>query len=465
VIFSSFEFIFLFLPIVWLGYFGLHKIGAHKLAKWFLVAASFVFYAIGSADFVLIFAASVTLNYVIGTKLSKMTEACTSKTLLFLAGIFLNVALLGYYKYTDFFISNVNWFFSLEIPLKHIILPIGISFFTFQLIAFQVDSFRGLTASYSFLDYLLFITFFPQLIVGPIVHHSEMVPQFENQENALVNWDNVAKGLFVFTIGAAKKILLADPLTENAQSFFDVVFSPVSAASAWWYSAEYTISYYFDLSSYADMAIGIGLMFNVIIPENFNSPYKARNFQDYWQRWHITLSRFLGAYIFRSVYKKESRFRNYYVATMVTFLVSGFWHGAGWTFVVWGLVNGVLVCIASAMKRHNRSLPAIPAHILLLLGLVLTRILFVAKDFSQAGVVLESLFNFSETGISVGDGLSKLMIVRVLAACFVIFCMPNTHMLSEKFKPSWGRLALIALAAGLAVAFMGRTISFLYFQF
>lgn len=467
-VFSSYSFIFLFLPIVWLGYFGLHHAKKHIAAKWFLVASSFAFYAIGSADFVLFFMASVALNYVIGTRVSKhKAEARKSRltAALFAAGILLNVALLGWYKYADFFITNANRIFSTDVPLLHIALPIGISFFTFQLIAYQVDSWRGLTSSYSFLDYLLFITFFPQLIVGPIVHHGEMVPQFEDSSRQQVNWDNVARGIFVFTIGVAKKVLLADPLTTNAQSFFDVVSSPVSAVSAWWYSIEYTVSYYFDLSGYADMAIGIGLMFNVIIPENFNSPYKARNFQDYWQRWHITLSRFLGAYIFRSVYRHGSKWRNYYIATMVTFLVSGFWHGAGWTFVVWGLVNGIFVCIASAMKRKGISFPAVTSHALTLLGVVLTRILFVAKDFSQAGVVFQSLVNFSESGFAVGSGVSKLMILRIAAACAVIFCMPATHTLSENFKPAWKRLVPLALAAGLSVAFMGRTVSFLYFQF
>ena len=466
-IFSTFEFIFLFLPLVWLGYFGLHRAGWHTAAKWFLVLASFVFYAIGSADFVLIFAASVALNFLIGTKIARMTNG-KAKTLLFLVGILLNVALLGYYKYTDFFIANYNFLFGANVALKKIVLPIGISFFTFQLIAFQVDSFRGLTSSYSFLDYLLFITFFPQLIVGPIVHHGEMVPQFEDSFRQCVNWDNVAKGLFVFTIGVAKKILLADPLTTNAQSFFDVVASPVGAASAWYYAVEYTISYYFDLSAYADMAIGIGLLFNVIIPENFNSPYKARNFQDYWQRWHMTLSRFLGAYIFRSVYRKGSRFRTYYVATMVTFFVSGFWHGAGWTFVVWGVVNGILVCIASAMKRHSLSLPTNPAHILTLLGVVLTRILFVAKDFHQAGVVFQSLFNFGNHDFFVkqANGIyNKIAPISFVFSIFIIAFMPNTKALSDRFKPTWSRLVPLALAAGLSVALMGRASQFLYFQF
>lgn len=467
-IFSTFGFIFLFLPLVWCGYFLFHRVNLHNVAKWYLVAASFIFYAIGSESFVLIFIASVSINYIIGTKLSLWRKTASHPRLikmLFATGILMDVALLCYYKYTDFFITNWNWIFCSNIALKHIVLPIGISFFTFQLIAFLVDSYRGLTEEYSFLNYLLFITFFPQLIVGPIVHHSEMVPQFENLENQKINWDNIAKGLFVFSIGVAKKILIADPLTLNAQSFFNAVSSITSASNAWWYSIEYTVSYYFDLSSYADMAIGIGLMFNIIIPENFNSPYKARNFQDYWQRWHMTLSRFLGAYIFRSVYVKGSKWRNYYVATMITFFVSGFWHGAGWTFVVWGLINGIFVCTASWMKRKGYSFPAVIVHTLTILGIILTRILFVSKDFGQAFSMFKSLFNFDGWAITMGSGLSELMIIRMLAAFIIIFFTPTTKNLSDNFKPGWKPLIPLAFAIGLSVAFMGRTRSFLYFQF
>lgn len=467
-IFSTFGFIFLFLPLVWSGYFLLHKIKLHNVAKCFLVAASFLFYGIGSSYFVFIFIISVSLNFLIGTKISFWRQTSSHPRLIkvfFIIGIILNLVLLGYYKYTNFFIKNWNLMFGSNIALKQIVLPIGISFFTFQLIAFLVDSYRGLTEEYSFLNYLLFITFFPQLIVGPIVHHREMVPQFENTDNQKINWDNITKGLFVFSIGMTKKILIADPLTINAQSFFDIVGALTSAVNVWWYSIEYTVSYYFDLSSYADMAIGVGLMFNIAIPENFNSPYKARNFQDYWQRWHMTLSRFLGAYVFRSVYKKGSRFRTYYVATMITFIVSGFWHGAGWTFIVWGAINGLFVCSASWMKKKGYAFPAIIAHVLTLLGIVCTRILFVSKDFGQAYVLFRSFVNFDGWKITLGSGLTYLYLIRILVAFFIIFFLPTTKCLSEKFKPVGRYLLPLALAIGLSVTFMGRTSSFLYFQF
>lgn len=469
-IFSTFGFIFVFLPITWCGYFGLHSINKHNVAKWFLVLSSFVFYAIGSSQFVFIFMISVSGNYIIGTKISGWREKSTHRVIrkvIFILGILLNIILLGYYKYTDFFISNWNFLFGTNFMLKRIVLPIGISFFTFQLIAYLVDSYKGLTSNYSFLNYLLFITFFPQLIVGPIVHHGEMVPQFEDEENYNISWDNMAKGLFVFSIGIAKKILIADPLTTNAQIFFNTVSSLTSWLNAWYYSVEYTISYYFDLSAYADMAIGIGLLFNIKIPENFNSPYKARNFQDYWQRWHMTLSRFLGSYIFRSVYRKESKIRNYYVATMITFLISGFWHGAGWTFIFWGLINGFFVCTASWMKRRQIAFPSILSHILTLIGIILTRILFVSKDFVQAGSILKSLVNFKDKSFyHVQSGLSEInSLISLIVGIVIIFIFENTSHLYKTFKPSLFKAFLIGFSIVLSVIFLGRGSSFLYFQF
>ena len=334
------------------------------MAKIWLILASFYFYAQGSPDFFPFFLGSVIGNYLVGTTLGGIQgdKYKMERKMLLLVGVLGNVGLLGYYKYTDFFISNYNFITGSDVALKRIILPIGISFFTFQLIAFLVDSYRGETQEYDVVNYLLFITFFPQLIVGPIIHHKEVVPQFADEKNQRIIFENVAKGMFIFSIGCAKKMLLADPLTTDAQLFFNhlpeiMMNGPIKFLSSWFYSLEYTVSYYFDLSGYADMAIGLGWMFNIRIPQNFNSPYKAKDFQDYWARWHITLSRFLGAYIFRSVYKRGNKYRNYYVATMVTFFVSGFWHGAGWTFVVWGLINGILVCIGSYRNKHKKKTP------------------------------------------------------------------------------------------------------------
>jgi D-alanyl-lipoteichoic acid acyltransferase DltB (MBOAT superfamily) len=466
------------LPIVLVGYFLLAKVSYYFVAKLWLIIFSFIFYAMGSPWFFPFFLASVTGNYIIGNilgQLFKNEDKNADKSLCFdqrkcllLMGIIANVLLLGYYKYTNFFITNINNIAHTDIALHHIILPIGISFFTFQLIAFLVDSYRGLAKSYSILDYLLFITFFPQLIVGPIVHHGEIVPQFEDKSKFIFNWESFATGLFLFSIGCAKKILLADPLTMDARPFFQYISETPAFVASWWYSIEYTISYYFDLSGYADMAIGLGKMFNISIPENFNSPYKARNFQDYWQRWHITLSRFLGDYVFRSVYKKDKLYRNYYITTMVTFFVSGFWHGAGWHFIAWGLINGLFVCAASWMKRREIKLPAAFAHSLTILGIIVLRVLFVASLVVSlriySGMLNISLSDLSQI-FSFFKGINKILLLKVFISILLIAFFPNSRAMVGRFKATWFSLLFSAILMFLSLLNMGNAAAFLYFQF
>ena len=479
-IFSTYKFIFCFFPVTFAGYFLLGKLKQNVLMKIWLVVASLVFYALGDAKFFPMFLMSIFGNYVFGNAIGSYSNDETKtiqKKILLAVGILSNVALLGYYKYTDFFIENFNFVTGMDTPLKNIVLPIGISFFTFQLIAYLVDSYRGLTQNYDVLDYLMFITFFPQLIVGPIIHHGEAVPQFANSENQKINMRNICIGAFMFSIGCAKKLLIADPLTLQASDFFANLVDKPDFASAWFYSIEYTISYYFDLSSYADMAIGLGLFFNIELPINFDSPYKARNFQDYWRRWHITLSRFLGAYIFRSWYDKSKKFHGYYAATMVTFFVSGFWHGAGWTFVAWGIINGIFVCAASAMKKHNKSLPAILAFPLTAIGVVLCRVLFVSPSFKTAGMVFKGLIDyktFSFAGRSAYiEMFGKEMVLLLIASALICWTLPNSNTLRSRFtlllEDKSKKAYLYMIGAGVLFAIslmsMNKVASFLYFQF
>lgn len=468
-IFSTYSFILIFLPIVFGVYFILNKFKQHTIAKIWLIIASLYFYGQGSPKFFPFFLGSIFGNYCVGTALGTLTQKGDKRQskLLLLIGILANVALLGYYKYTDFFIENINFLTRANFALKHIVLPIGISFFTFQLIAFLVDSYRGETKEYNIIDYLLFITFFPQLIVGPIVHHKEMVTQFEDEKNLKLNWNNIALGLFVFAIGCAKKMLIADVLTTSAQSFFGTT-DGFTFLNTWFYSLEYTISYYFDLSGYADMAIGLGLMFNIVIPQNFNSPYKATDFQEYWKRWHITLSRFLSTYIFRSVYKKENKWRNYYIATMVTFFVSGFWHGAGWNFVAWGILNGVLVCIAAYRNRQGKKSPYLLAFILNFILVIMTRVLFVSESFGYAFEVYKGMFNFGSLAstdfIAFWNNNRKEIIVTLLGMGICFFA-PNTSEISEKFKTNIPYLLYAAALLGVCLVTMDKVVNFLYFQF
>lgn len=469
-IFSTYQFVLIFLPVTFGGYFILHRCKLHSCAKLWLVLASFYFYAQGSPDFFPFFLGSVVGNYVIGNMLNKLRgeEHRIERGLLLAVGVLANCGLLGYYKYTDFFLMNFRRLTGIYHPLLHIVLPIGISFFTFQLIAFLVDSFRGETKNYDVLDYLLFITFFPQLIVGPIIHHAEVVPQFENERNHHLIFENVAIGLFIFSIGCAKKMMIADPLTTDAQSFFNHIKPGLPMLQSWFHSIEYTVSYYFDLSGYADMAIGLGWMFNIKIPQNFNSPYKAKDFQEYWQRWHMTLSRFLGAYVFRNVYRKGVKYRNYYVATMVTFFVSGFWHGAGWTFIVWGVVNGILVCIASWRNKRGKKTPVWLGVPLTFLLAVMTRILFVSETFRESwqvflGLINIGSWNLPDVQLFLTENWYNIALTFVgLAICWFL---PTTKTISEKFKPNWKYLLYAAVLLIVCICNMDKVVQFLYFQF
>lgn len=478
-IFSSYKFLLLFLPIVLGGYIVLNKFKLNIVSRVWLVLASFYFYAQGSTDFLLFFVGSVFFNYMIGSSMNSLTgkNAQRNKKALLIVGLAENIILLGYFKYTDFFITNINALSGADIPLKNIILPIGISFFTFQLIAYLVDTYKGLTKDYNVLNYLLFITFFPQLIVGPIIHHKDIVPQFEEQDDYVIKKENVILAVFLFSAGCAKKLLLADPLTDFAEVYFANVY--VQGIQAFWQSwfctFSYTISYYFDLSGYADMAIGLGLLFNIKLPANFNSPYKARNFADYWRRWHITLSKFLSDYVFRAVFRKGAGSANFYLAVMVTFFVSGFWHGAGWTFVVWGLLNGIFVVAAHFMDRKGWKFPTILAHTLTFFGVMITRVLFVSGTFDQAFTTYRTMINFNVfSKISLFEVLNTLYlflnsnVISILVLIFgslIAFLGKNTTELSKDFMPSYRYAVFAGVAMAISLFWMGGVAKFLYFQF
>ena len=478
-IFSTYKFVLMFLPIVWGGYFLLNRFKFYTISKVWLVLASFYFYAQGSMEFLPTFIASVGFNYLFGVGLVKLEGHARQrllKNIIFALGLIWNIGILGYYKYTDFFIENINSVAGTNIGLMHIILPIGISFYTFQLIAFLVDAYRGETRDYSFLNYLLFITFFPQLIVGPIIHHGEVVPQFEDIENQKFKPENVSLAAFIFVIGCAKKLLIADPLTTFAEPFFININESAPVWEAWINSITYTISYYFDLSAYADMAIGLGLFFNIKITQNFNSPYRALDFAEYWRRWHMTLSRFLNQYIFRNVFRKEKGAKSYYFAVMVTFFVSGFWHGAGWNFIVWGLFNGIFVCIASFSSRAGFKMWKPLAWFITFMGVIGTRILFVSNNFTDAAKAYKSMFNLAQyADVSKRAILSEIgtylwsnayvMIVLVIGMG-ITFLAPNTREITENFDGNKKKYAIITgFLFAVCLVQMSKVAKFLYFQF
>ena len=430
------------------------------LSKLMLVIASLFFYSWWNSIYLLLILGSMIFNFTIGRSLGK-----TASKALLIFGIIGNVALLGYFKYTDFFIENFNWVLSKDVDLLHLALPLAISYFTFQQIAFLVDNYRGEVKEFSFLNYSLFITFFPQLLMGPIVHHKEMMPQFALKWRSILRWENISLGLFIFAIGLAKKTLIGDPLTDYAQYAFDNA-QKLTMIEAWYASTSYVLSYYFDLSGYADMAIGIAKMFNIDLPKNFNSPYKARNFADYWRRWHMTLSRFLGDYIYKSLGGNKNIVWIIYLNIMITFFVSGFWHGAGWTFVVWGLLNGIFVVMAHMMKKANLEMNFYVAWFLMFIGLIITRTLFVAKDFSDAWYVTKTMFNpmnLKFEGLVYIDPILQSLYLAI--ALILALGFKNSAQIAENFKPNikYTLYTIVLLATSLFTFSSAK--EFLYFQF
>lgn len=459
-LFNSYEFLLIFLPFTLIVYFYLNSKKYITSSKIFLVIASLFFYSWWDPKYLILILVSIFFNFYIGKLLSKNSS---KKLLIF--GILGNVALLGYFKYTDFFIKNYNWILNEDISLIHLALPLAISYFTFQQIAFLVDNYRGEVKEFSFLNYSLFITFFPQLLMGPIVHHKEMMPQFALKWRSLLRWENVSLGLFIFSIGLAKKTLIGDPLTDYAQYAFDHAQS-LTTIEAWYAATSYVLSYYFDLSGYADMAIGIAKMFNIDLPKNFNSPYKARNFADYWRRWHITLSKFLGDYIYKSLGGNKNIVFIIYINIMITFFVSGFWHGAGWTFIVWGLLNGIFVVMAHIMKRANLKMNFYVAWCLMFLGLIITRILFVSNSFSDAWYVTYTLFDFTNLKFDNLIFIDPLIQgFYIVTALYLSLACKNSMEIAENFKPNKKYIFYtVALLSASIFTFMSAK-EFLYFQF
>ncbi|AXK48785.1 membrane-bound O-acyltransferase family protein [Aliarcobacter trophiarum LMG 25534] len=459
-LFNSYEFLLLFLPITLIIYFYLNSLKLIYLSKIFLVVASLFFYSWWNPIYLPLILGSMIFNFYVGKLLGKKS----SKNML-IFGIVGNIALLGYFKYADFFIENFNWVLNTQTPLLHLALPLAISYFTFQQIAFLVDNYRGEVKEFNFLNYSLFITFFPQLLMGPIVHHKEMMPQFALKWRSYIKWENISLGLFIFAIGLAKKSLIGDPLTNYAQYAFDNAQN-LTTIEAWYASTSYVLSYYFDLSGYADMAIGIAKMFNIDIPRNFNSPYKARNFADYWRRWHITLSRFLSDYIYKSLGGNKNIVWIVYLNIMITFFVSGFWHGAGWTFIVWGLLNGLFVIFAHIMKKANLEMNLYLAWFLMFIGLIITRTLFVAKDFSDAWYVIKTMFNPYNLKFE-----QLYYIDPIFQSFYIVFGLAlalgfkNSGEIAKNFKPNIKYTLYTAILISASLFTFSSAKEFLYFQF
>jgi alginate O-acetyltransferase complex protein AlgI len=481
-LFNSHGFIFCFLPVVLIGFFVVGRMfGRHAACGW-LAAASFFFYAWWQAVFLLLLVASILVNAVLGRFL--VTAPARWKTWGLAGGVILNLALLAYFKYAGFLVINLNHLLSAQLVVPHVILPIGMSFFTFQQIAYLSDSAEGHVRDYNLVNYTLFVTFFPHLIAGPIVHHREMMPQFAQPSIIRLEPSNLAIGLSIFTIGLFKKTVLADVTATWADPAFNAAAAGVvvDPAQAWVAALAFSFQLYFDFSGYSDMAIGLARMFNIVLPLNFYSPYKAVNVIEFWRCWHMTLSRFLRDYLYFPLGGNRRGALRRYGNLLVVMALGGLWHGAAWTFVVWGTLHGVMLMANHAWHAARRVVGLAPrpdwragrivATALTFFVVVCTWVFFRAADLPTASTMLRSMFGLNGVTLSapasafVRDQVAEVgRLGRVASAVvggrraigaaaparladlnlpgpwllllgLIIFAAPNTYQLFAKYEPA-----------------------------
>lgn len=392
-LFNSYIFILLFLPVCIVGYFVLNHFGKYTLSQAFLLGMSLWFYGYFNLSYLAIILVSITVNYLAGMLIGKSASMPARKMELITALVF-NLGILAYYKYFDFFIENINLMFSTNFSLLRLMLPLGISFFTFQQISYIIDTYRGETVPCSFLQYASFVSFFPQLVAGPIVSHDELIPQFQDESRKHISWENLAKGIYIFVLGLSKKVLIADTFGKVADYGFGNIPN-LSAVSAALVILAYTIQIYFDFSGYSDMAIGLGKMLNIDLPINFDSPYKSLTITEFWSKWHRTLTRFLTKYVYIPLGGNRRGTMRTYINVMFVYLLSGLWHGAGWTFVMWGILHGAFAVITRHYKNFFNKLNPVCSWIILFLFLNITWTFFRADGIHDAISILAQAAKFT----------------------------------------------------------------------
>ena len=403
-LFNSFEYILIFLPIAVFGYYLLTRFGNVTAPKAWLLANSLFFYSWWNLKYLPLITTSILLNYGIA-KIMSLRPAERGKLLV--VGLLFNVGILGYYKYVDFLLSNGADILGYAYTFERVALPLAISFFTLQQIAFLVDCRQGLTKPGHLLDYATFVAFFPQLIAGPIFHHRQFIPQFEAPDNRRLNWDNVAKGISYFAIGLFKKVVVADTFAIFANNGFAAA-SSLSALESCLAMLSFTFQLYFDFGGYMDMAIGAGLLFNIELPINFNSPFKAASVIDFWRRWHITLSNFITAYLYTPIVRSLGKFSfsKSLAAIGIAMFIAGLWHGAAWTFILFGSIHGTALIANHLWRRVRMPLPHIFGILLTFSVTVVSLCFFRAASMRQAWAMLSDLCRQEWLGAppAAGDG-------------------------------------------------------------
>lgn len=503
-LFNTYPFIFLYLPIVLCGFFLIAPRSQRMAALWLAVASLF-FYGFWNPKFVSLLLASIVFNYGAGYLIGQAKKKGRSKKLL-VGSIVANLVLLGIFKYANFFIATANEMGG-QWRLLDIVLPLGISFFTFTQIAFLVDVYRGIAREYNFIHYLLFVTWFPHLIAGPVLHHKQMMPQFAEANTYRPNIESITVGLTLFTLGLFKKVILADQFAIYSDQIFNAAYEgdQPKFLGAWVGALSYTLQLYFDFSGYSDMAIGLSRLFNIKLPLNFDSPYKAANIIDFWRRWHMTLSAFLRDYLYFPLGGNRKGPIRRHLNLMITMLLGGLWHGAGWNFVLWGGLHGGYLVINHGWRwlvgstgQVNNRLAKSASVLLTFVAVVIAWVPFRSEDFSTTQAMLSNMIGLN--GISFppklegllgpffgnifkfdGSGISDPYVVFWFPMGFaIIWLLPNSQQWLAKYTPAWDAVisrsrfsweptTLNAIFIGIlffiSLISLNRVSTFLYYQF
>ena len=470
-LFNSYTFIFLYLPFTLIGYFVVANIasrycqneGKRILPAVWMVIMSLVFYSYWDMSNLPILICSILLNYLFG----KYLEYAKSKIVLCL-GVALNISLLAYYKYANFFLENIYFVVGETYSFISITLPLGISFFTFTQIAYLVDVYRGDTKNDSFITYCEFVTIFPHLIAGPIINHRKVMPQFMELRNYVVNYDNIALGIAIFSMGLLKKVVLADQLSPWVADVFNRTQN-LSFLEAWAGALSYTYQLYFDFSGYSEMAFGLGMMFNICLPINFNSPYQSCSIIDFWRRWHISLGDWVKNYIYIPLGgNRNGRYRKL-INLFLAMLIMGLWHGAGWTFVAWGGLHGSLLIINHVWRQSGFVLPQMVNWGLTFLSVLVCWVFFRAESFVAAGNILRSMtdvysFSMNEAYWHLSDDMEKVF-AWLICLTFVLLLVKNPIEIAKRFSCNKKWFVCILLILFYSIMRITLFSEFLYFQF
>jgi alginate O-acetyltransferase complex protein AlgI len=485
--FSYFEYFFLFLPVVIAVYFFLNSRGLTRAGKGWLIICSLLFYLYLSPIYLPLLAISIVVNFYFGRAVIPDTgvRLGLSRKGMLVIGILFNIALLGYFKYSDFFIQNINNISGANISMLKIVAPLGISYYTFLQLAFLVDAYRGTMKENDFISYSLFVSFFPKIMQGPIALQGEIVPQLIDRARLRFNPENFSRGLLLISFGLVKMLVIADNLAVWASQGYDHA-AALPLLEAWLTMFAYCFQLYFDFSGYTDMAIGTGLMFNIRFPDNFDSPYKSMSYQELWRRWHITLGRFLREYIYIPLGGNRKNEIRTYLNLVITFLVGGLWHGAAWTYVLWGGMNGLGLIIHRFWRRTGLRMHWFLAWFLTFMYWNITVVPWRATSYKQAikiyrgligldGVVLPMSWAripfLKATGAQFGPWLANLgekqfyvFYFIILSAALSIFGK-NSQEISEKLSPTLRWALLVSVLLGIGIIHMTQVVEFIYANF